>query len=37
MVDKKTYVEESESNGNNSNNNITAGKRDDVSASSGRI
>ncbi|MGB6627582.1 MAG: DNA repair and recombination protein RadA [Nitrososphaeraceae archaeon] len=32
MVDKKTYVEESESNGNNSNNNITAGKRDDVSA-----
>ena len=31
MVDKKTYVEESESNGNNSNNNITAGKRDDVS------
>jgi DNA repair protein RadA len=32
MVDKKTYVEESESNGNNSNNNITVGKRDDVSA-----
>jgi len=32
MVDKKTYVEEGESNGNNSNNNITAGKRDDVSA-----
>ena len=32
MVDKKTYVEESESNGNNSNNNITAGKHDDVSA-----
>lgn len=32
MVDKKTYVEESESNGNNSNNNITAGKRDDISA-----
>ena len=32
MVDKKTYIEESESNGNNSNNNITAGKRDDVSA-----
>ena len=31
MVDKKTYVEESESNGNNGNNNITAGKRDDVS------
>jgi DNA repair protein RadA len=32
MVDKKTYVEESESNGNNSNNNLTAGKRDDVNA-----
>ena len=32
MGDKKTYVEESESNGNNSNNNITVGKRDDVSA-----
>jgi DNA repair protein RadA len=32
MVDKKTYVEESESNGNNSNNNITVGKHDDVSA-----
>jgi DNA repair protein RadA len=32
MVDKKTHVEESESNGNNSNNNITVGKHDDVSA-----